>query len=268
MSNSRRWGDHKNDSGAPFGGNANYILVGLTAVAAIALTVIAFNVSRPAVSNAKPGPIPSFGGVSTLVKLAVPAAGSSVLIIGDSYAAGTGADHPTVDSWPHLLANDLGWNVTVDGVGGTGYTWGEGADGTGGNVFLDRVNKWASNKALTPALLLIEGGQNDYRAKPADLKTAASSAIKAAKAAWPNAAIVVLGPSAPQPLGDMLARIAEPIETAAFENKVFSINPVALHWMTKANSPGFNFDGAHVNEAGHHYLAKQIEQAMSTAEHR
>ena len=84
MGSFRRWHILPNEPSAPFGGNAKYIFVGLTAIAAISLTVIALNVAQP-VSNAQPGPVPTFGTVKPMAQsFVLPAAGAPVLILGDS----------------------------------------------------------------------------------------------------------------------------------------------------------------------------------------
>ncbi|KQM38378.1 SGNH/GDSL hydrolase family protein [Microbacterium sp. Leaf203] len=175
-----------------------------------------------------------------------------VLMLGDSYMQGTGADDKD-RTWARQVANTLGWNADIDGVGGTGFTVAQKAGGT----FADRL---ASHAGTSYDLVLIEGGQNDHAATPEALTDAVRTTVERAKQQWPNARVVVMGPAAPQPLGDMLGRMATPIENTARQLDALTINPVASKWMTEANSEGFDFDGAHVNQAGHDYIAGLVSE--------
>lgn len=206
----------------------------------------------PAVANYTPPPVT----LPAAPKLPALPAGSPVLIIGDSYALGTGATTRETGRYAARVAAAFGWAATIDGIGGTGFTWG----GTGGdgNKYGARVAAHAANPDMKPQLVILQGGQNDHRAKPDELKTAVANTIAAVKAAWPDASILVVGPTAPQPLAGMLGRIATPINAAAMEAGVFSINPIRENWFTKENSPGFDFDKSHVNDAGHQYMAERI----------
>lgn len=181
-----------------------------------------------------------------------------VLMLGDSYMLGTGADDPTSTAWAPRSASELGWEATIDGIGGTGFTAGRPDDGTG--RFIERIQ---ARSGETYDLIFIEGGQNDHLASPDELTAAVEEAITTAQAQWPDAQIIVMGPTAPQPLGDMLRRIANPIERTAEALGALAMNPVADAWMTGENSPGFDLDGAHVNQAGHDHITQKVVEQVT-----
>lgn len=243
------------------------IIVALVAIMALLLVVLAFqhiNESKPAV-GAEPGPVPTFtSGVRGPGPLTI-ASGSQVLIIGDSYAQGTGASS-TATQWTTLLTKDRGWNTVLDGIGGTGFTWGGGVDGTDGDTYSTRIAAHAKDTNLNPALVILEGGQNDYRADAADLSKAVTDDVAAVQAAWPTSKVVVIGPAAPEPLATDIERMDTSVQSGARAANAYSINPRATKWFTVENSPGFNFDGAHVNDGGHKLIAQKIGEALDQFE--
>lgn len=177
-----------------------------------------------------------------------------VLMIGDSYMLGTGADGPDT-TWARQVASNLGWDAEIDGVGGTGFTVAQ-AEGA---AFADRLPDHAGQQF---DLVFIEGGQNDHLATPEELTAAVNTTVARAQQQWPGASVIVMGPAAPQPLGDMLGRMADPIDLEAKSLGALGINPVASGWMTMENSPGFDFDGAHVNQAGHDHIATKVSDQI------
>lgn len=238
------------------------IIFGLAAFGVAMLVVLATqHVNGAVAAGATAGPIPTFSSAPTGPSpLDVPS-GSKVLIVGDSYAAGTGASSERT-RWTSILERDQHWDVTVDGVGGTGFTWGGGTDGTDGDTFAARIAEHASNENLNPALVILEGGQNDYRADAGDLSSAVADDVSAVKAAWPGAQVVVLGPAAPEPLATDIERMDSSVQAGALRAGAYSINPRTTKWFTAENSPKFNFDGAHVNDGGHELIASKIGDAL------
>lgn len=194
--------------------------------------------------------------------------GSKVLFIGDSWAEGVGASDKANGNWATRTAVHFGWESYIDGIGGTGFTRGGGAEGgalgSDNNQYINRLDAWIGNPGMIPDMVFIEGGLNDDKATPGALGKAVREVVLKAKGAWPKASIIVMGPAAPQPLGAMLSRMAEPIERSAIAAGAFSINPVARGWFTTQNSPGFLMpdDGAHVNDAGHRYTSERLIAAI------
>ncbi|OUM40861.1 SGNH/GDSL hydrolase family protein [Arthrobacter sedimenti] len=193
--------------------------------------------------------------------------GSKVLFIGDSWAQGVGAIDQVNGNWAALTADHFGWDRTIDGIGGTGFTRGGGAGGgaigTDNKQYVNRLDRWIA-EGMNPDLVVLEGGLNDDKADPAVLRAAVRQAVEKAKTAWPGAAVLVIGPAAPQPLASMIKRMAEPIRIGALDAGAFSIQPVLENWFTSGNSPQFLLpgDGAHVNDIGHQYTSERVVQAI------
>lgn len=242
------------------------IIVGLVAIMAIMLVVLAMqhvNASKPA-AGAEPGPIPTYTSTVKLDPLKLPK-NPQVLIVGDSYAQGTGASSEA-NRWTTLLADTQGWDAQVDGIGGTGFTWGGGEDGKDGETFSARIAQHAKDGTINPALVILEGGQNDYRADAADLAAAVKKDVQAVRAAWPKTEVIVIGPAAPEPLATDIERMDTSVEAGARAADAYSINPRATKWFNDDNSAQFNFDGAHVNDGGHKLIAAKIAVALKQFE--
>ncbi len=187
-----------------------------------------------------------------------------LLIVGDSYTAGVGAD--TEDQgWAYLVAGELGFPTNIDGVGGTGFMWGGGQDDRGLEYSVRLQEIAATDPAFVPNLLILQGGQNDAVANdPAALETATTETIEAARTLWPGVQVVVLGPSAPQPLAEQLRDANNAVRVGAEAANAPFINAYAAGWFTAANSQDFYTDGAHVDTAGHRYLADKFLEAWNT----
>lgn len=206
---------------------------------------------------ATPTPEPAAPALSALP------AQASVLIVGDSYSEGYGADTPA-SGYASLLAQQSGWTATIDAAGGTGYTWGGGEGGRAGREYPARIAKLALDPAVKPALVVLQGSQNDYRADAATLREAVSATIAQVKAAWPDAQVLLLGPVAPQPLGTNIAPTNSAVAAAAKAANVPFIDGVAGRWITEANTAQYGLDdGSHLNQAGHAYLADKTKQAIA-----
>lgn len=188
-----------------------------------------------------------------------------VFILGDSYTQGVGTTDYARKNWARLVTDRLGWNAEIDGVGGTGWTWGGGANGTNGDDYLTRL-KEAGKRGVDPDVVIIQGGQNDYRkAESPDLPAAVRASIDLARQQWPAAAVIVFGPEAPQPLFDRLSSISGVIGDTATTAGAVYISPSAGLWITEENSPKFDAgDGSQLNDAGHQYTADRFLAALAT----
>lgn len=236
---------------------------GLALLLVVAIAVWSFALNRPAVgSTVAPPSVPVAEPSSPTDKpFITPPKGSDALFVGDSYTAGTGASKPS-HAWPQLVAKHLGWDATYAGAGGTGFTWGGGEIGTDGKSIIDRIAVLAKDSNLNPAVIVLQGGQNDWRAEASEVSQAVVDAVTAAEAAWPDASVIVFGPTAPQPLGASIERIDQSVERGAIVVDALSINPAKSQWFTVKNSPGFDFDGAHVNDGGHQLIADRFIEAL------
>jgi acyl-CoA thioesterase-1 len=111
----------------------------------------------------------------------VTGSGERVVVIGDSWSAGLGLDHP-VQSWPSRLPG----RVHVAGFAGSGFS--EHASPCGRVSFADRAPAALRNGA---DLVVVEGGLNDYDRSRAEIKAGFSRVVRIA-ASYPT---VVVGPA-------------------------------------------------------------------------
>ena len=186
-----------------------------------------------------------------------------VLILGDSYTAGDGADSPD-QGWAYLVANALGYPTNIDGVGGTGFAWGGGAQDELGGEYELRLQQIAATPSFVPNVLILQGGQNDAQIPvPEEIKAATTQTILAARRFWPGIQVVVLGPSAPQPLAEELRPTNTAVRAGAEAAGAPFVDAVDAGWFTTANSPGFDADGAHPNSAGHAYIAEKFLESWA-----
>ncbi|WP_320536328.1 SGNH/GDSL hydrolase family protein [Pseudarthrobacter sp. IC2-21] len=251
--------------------------------ALLVLAVVAFGVAALALMNPRgvgepagllpSGPVP---GPTAYVAAATAAATAPagqpkielparpvLLILGDSYTAGTGAGRED-QGWAYDVARTLGYPSNIDGLGGTGFAWGGGAQDDGGREYEVRLREISRDRRFVPNLLILQGGQNDAQLNdPEELKAATAQTIEAARRFWPGIQVVVLGPSAPQPLADTLRGANTAVRAGAVLAKAPFIDAYEAPWFTAANSPGFNADGAHPNTAGHAYLAQKFLESWA-----
>ncbi|GAB5077127.1 SGNH/GDSL hydrolase family protein [Arthrobacter sp. AD-310] len=193
-------------------------------------------------------------------KIALPAE-PVVLILGDSYTAGDGAGSPG-QGWANVVAKELGYPANIDGVGGTGFAWGGGAQDELDGEYETRLRAVAANPSFVPNVLILQGGQNDAQVTSQDeVRAATTQTIEAARRFWPGVQVVVLGPSAPQPLAEELRTVNTAVRAGAEAAGAPFVDAVEGGWFTAANSPGYDFDGAHPNAAGHAYIAAKFLEA-------
>ncbi|MEV7572240.1 SGNH/GDSL hydrolase family protein [Pseudarthrobacter sp. NPDC089323] len=230
-------------------------------------------VATPAASAAPSSPeVPTTAATPTSTPTATPTAPPAgielpaepvVLILGDSYTAGDGADSPD-QGWAYLVANALGYPTNIDGVGGTGFAWGGGAQDELGGEYELRLQQIAATPSFVPNVLILQGGQNDAQLpNPEEVKAATTQTILAARRFWPGVQVVVLGPSAPQPLGEELRATNTAVRAGAEAAGAPFVDAIEAGWFTAANSPGFDADGVHPNSAGHAHIADKFLESWA-----
>lgn len=227
-----------------------------------------------ATPTATPAPTPSSTASPTATATATAAATAPparielpaepvLLILGDSYTFGDGAARPD-QGWAYLVAGELGYPATVDGVGGTGFAWGGGAQDELNGEYETRLRRIAANPAFVPNVLVLQGGQNDSQVRdPDEVRVATTQTIEAARRFWPGVQVVVMGPSAPQPLAEELRGVNTAVRAGAAAANAPFIDAIEAGWFTTANSPGFDFDGAHPNSAGHAFIASKFLESWA-----
>lgn len=208
-------------------------------------------------------PMASATATAGTLKIRLPA-NPRLLIVGDSYTAGVGADRPD-QSWAYLAARDLGYPFKVDGIGGTGFAWGGGAAGDRGREYSVRMREAKAARSFTPDLVVLQGGQNDSLAQnPVAVQAAVKQTVDTARQLWPGIQVVILGPSAPLPLAADLQGVNGDVRAGAAAAGVPFIDASAEGWFNASNSSAMNFDGSHVNAAGHRLIADKFLAAWAT----
>jgi len=184
------------------------------------------------------------------------APGSDVLIVGDSYTRGSGS-YDGRHGWAQDIVAELGWDATIDGVGGSGYVSGAAARASS-FTYGARLH---AHRFLDPDLVLVQGSQNDW-VQGADqdvLQGTVERALREARQQWPDAVVIAVGPSAPRPRAEATTDISAAVAAGARAAGVPYVDPLAGQWFTDANSPSFAAaDGQHLNDAGYAYLADRV----------
>lgn len=235
-------------------GGAPYWLLLLVPIAVI--VGIALNVSAATRSVPAAGPLPAYTPMPdpSKVPFTVPAE-PRLLVFGDSYTQGFAAD-PEDTGYAYLVGKSLGWRTEVDGVGGTGYTYG-GPNGAQ-NDYGTRIRAYIGSSSFDPNVIVLEGSQNDYRSVSTITKAVVAD-VELLRKAYPDARIVLFGPAAPQPLLSQLGPIDAADQAAADRLGIPYISAYQENWLTTANTKQYGFtDGSHLNSAGHAYLAKRF----------
>lgn len=183
-----------------------------------------------------------------------------VLVFGDSWVYGSAAIEPTL-GFAYVAGADLGWDVVVDGVRGSGYL----KPGIDGPAYGERIA--ALDPALDPDLVIVEGSINDRRLYPDGYRDAVTAAWDALAALYPDAHFVVLGP-APQvlPVQKATARIDADLAQLAAERGWWHVSPIDDAWITADNYAqvidATEVGRDHPSTAGHAYLAERLAGAL------
>jgi len=187
-----------------------------------------------------------------------------VLVFGDSWVYGSAATVPTL-GFAYRLADELGVETVVDGVRGSGYL----KPGIDGPAYGERID--ALDPALDPDLIIVEGSINDRKAYPEGYRDAVTAAWDALEARYPEAEIVILGPS-PQvlPVQSATRSIDADLGELAAARGWWYISPIAEDWITDANYLDVIDTGPigrdHPSDDGHAYLAQRVADAIERME--
>lgn len=229
-----------------------YIGVGVLAVVTFGLVVQAFQpVTSPVSADTRPAVQPS--DFVTPEPVVTPA-----VFIGDSYTQGEGASSDSA-RWSTLVSEAEGWAERNEGLGGTGFVSTADVNGCGLNfcptygAVLDTLSF-----DTPPAVVVIAGGQNDldeWATDPAVVMAAIQALYANARARFPDARIIAVGPSA---IGDVTAPVTEmdaAVQAAAASvgaEYMSLLNPDVLDPSMDAG------DGAHVSDVGHRAIADRV----------
>lgn len=203
----------------------------------------------PEPTCAMPDPAPTLVPAS----LTLPAK-PSVLVLGDSYTEGYGAD-PETKGWAYLVGKPLGWKVTVNGVGGTGYV-NPGPRGEG--TYLQRL---PSLQGRSFDLVVVQGGSNDRDTSYPALRDAVAKTLDAVRTDFPGAVVVLMGPATPYGKPDATRTLAQCVLAghAATQGLAF-IDPLGERWFVEGDGDRYaNPQNGHPSNAGYRVMAERFE---------
>jgi lysophospholipase L1-like esterase len=191
-----------------------------------------------------------------------PAGGQvKALFFGDSLMNGTGA-RPTRPVMARVAARQLGWDVTVDAVGGTGFTTG----GKRGRPYLERLA--APGVLSTPYdVVLLEGGTNDKAADVTTMRARTTETVAYVRSRLPTAKIVLMGAYNPPGKRYDARRVTidAVIRTVAIEQRLPYFSPISGRW-TKGQGARFLCpDGLHPSTYGYGVMGSKLAVALQRA---
>lgn len=207
-----------------------------------------------------------------LAALALPAATSNAnapassgrvraLLFGDSLMHGTGAT-PVRPVMARVVARQLGWDVTVDAVPGTGYTTG----GHHGRPYLERLA--APGLLATPYdVVLLEGGTNDKASDPDTLHARTTETVRYVRSRLPTAQIVLMGAYNPTGRRYDARRVTVDavLSAVAVEQSLPFFSPISGQW-TKGQGRRFLCpDGLHPSTYGYGVMGARLVAALRAA---
>jgi hypothetical protein len=182
----------------------------------------------------------------------------TLLAVGDSFAAGIGdPKHPT---YPHLVAQKMGWNLALDAQAGTGFLSGIDSLSPPTVPFIDRLDRDAATYAYHVEYVLVDGGRSDLGLPPERVVAAADDYIKKAHSDWPNAKILIILPSYPTSVAaENYSALADGLRRTAGSVGAEVIDPAAQRWYSNIDGKALMWrDGAHLNSDGDTYYADKV----------
>ncbi len=229
------------------------VLLGALAPVSACGTTPSAPVAAPEPSCTMPDPRPAL--VAGSLKLPTH---PSVLVLGDSYTEGGGAE-PATKGYAYLLGKPLGWRVTVKGVAGSGYV-NPGAHGN--NRYLQRL---PALQGRTFDLVVVQGGSNDRDVAYPVLRDAVAQTIDGVRATFPGAAVVILGPSNPYGKADPTRLLSEcTLAQYAGAQHLAFLDPIGESWFVPGDGKwAANPANAHPSNAGHRRIAERFVADVS-----
>ena len=177
-----------------------------------------------------------------------------VLVLGDSYTEGYGAE-PETKGWAYLVGKPLGWTVTVDGVGGTGYVNpGPRNEGT----YLQRL---PALQGRTFDLVVVQGGSNDRDTPYPALRTAVETTLETVRTQFPGARLVLMGPATPYGKPDATRTLSQCVLAGyASTHQLPFIDPLGEQWFVDGDGDRYaNPANGHPSNAGYRVMAARFE---------
>ena len=181
----------------------------------------------------------------------------SVTFIGDSWTEGVGA--AGLRGYAVLTAEQLGWDYTVLGVGGSGYL----VSGRG-STFGERIDRAVRTGS---DVIVVQGSLNERVSAVADLAPAALETLSRLRAeADPETEILVLGASyTPGTDVAVIDGINRAVSSAAATVGLRFVDVAAQGWTDPAEGVLWA-DPNHPNDLGHQVIADRLEVILEAAD--
>ncbi len=181
---------------------------------------------------------------------AIAAAPVRALLIGDSILEGIGTK-PRRPVMARVVARRLGWSVTIDGIGGTGYV------NTGramGNTYGERLER---AQLSSYDVVVIEGGHNDWRADPTLVADRVRAVVALVRDRAPRVQLVLIG--AYDPPGVRLRGPVDALIAAiALEQQIPFASPISGAWAEGLPRRFLSGDRLHPSAWGYGVLGERL----------
>ncbi|MGI3783078.1 MAG: SGNH/GDSL hydrolase family protein [Janthinobacterium lividum] len=178
-----------------------------------------------------------------------------VLLLGDSYTEGIGAT-PIKEGYAYKVAAPLGWTLTRDGLGTTGYV----------NPGKQNEGRYADRLWRHPAdgydAIFIQGSSNDQAYTSTEVKGAVNMTVRTVAVRYPHAKLVIVGLATPYgtPSADR-ARVNAVLKGYANEKGIRFFDPLGEQWFSPGDGDAYaNPINGHPNNAGHLVMADRFTQ--------
>ena len=193
---------------------------------------------------------------------APPAPGTvRALFFGDSLMNGTGA-RPRRPVMARVAARALGWDITVDAWGGTGFTTG----GRTGRPYLERLAE-PGVLAQPYDVVLLEGGTNDREADLATMHARTTETVRYVRQRLPEAEVVLMGAFNPNGRRYDARRnaIDRVIEQVAQEQGTPFFSPISGGWTHGQGARFLCPDGLHPSTYGYGVMGAKLVESLKQA---
>jgi lysophospholipase L1-like esterase len=182
-----------------------------------------------------------------------------VLILGDSYTEGYGAS-PATEAWAYKVGAPLSWQVTVDGVGGSGYV-NPGPTGT------YNTRLWR-RPADAYDLVVLQGGSNDARGQypNGEIAGGVNQAIRTVQRHFPHARLIIMGATTPYgAAGRDRVLINGITKRYASTYSLPYVDPAGEAWFDRTVGKAYTDPATgHPNNAGYQLMADRFVQDVKT----
>jgi lysophospholipase L1-like esterase len=179
-----------------------------------------------------------------------------VTFVGDSWTEGVGAT--ALRGYAVLTAEQLGWDATVLGVGGSGYV-----QPGRGSTFDQRVERAV---ATDPDVLVVQGSLNERRTPLDQLEPATLMTLAHLRSAVDDDTVVLVVGSSYTPGTDraVIDGINDTIAAAAERAGVTFVDPAEENWTDPADA-GIWADPNHPDDAGHQQIADRLAPLLASS---